>query len=77
MKDNSKEKSNVIRIPKKNKMIDEYNMICPICGEIVGEWERCENCQWINSGEVNVDGGSMEMTLVEAVKAYREGKPIY
>lgn len=51
-------------------------MKCPVCGNIVETYDVCEVCNWENTGFINIDGGPNEMTLEEAKKAYRMGKPV-
>ena len=63
-------------ITKKTIQIDD-KFPCPVCGNLVEEWEICEVCGWENTGPVNVDGGPNEMTLAEAKEAYKKGEPIH
>ncbi len=51
-------------------------MHCPVCGNIVETYDVCEVCNWENTGFINIDGGPNEMTLEEAIKAYRNGQPV-
>lgn len=51
-------------------------MHCPVCGNIVEIYDVYEVCNWENTGFINIDGGPNEMTLEEAIKAYRMGKPV-
>lgn len=51
-------------------------MHCPVCGNIVETYDVCEVCNWKNTGFINIDGGPNEMTLEEAIKAYRNGQPV-
>lgn len=44
---------------------------CPVCGNMVEEWEICDVCNWENTGKTNIDGGPNKMTLAEAQKAYK------
>lgn len=60
----------------KNIIIDEDTIKCPICGKPVGIFDICENCDWENSGEYNIDGGAMKMTLEEGIRAFKEGRPL-
>lgn len=68
-----------IEVPDKNEVLDEEGDLikCPVCGKSVETFDICHNCEWENSGEYNVDGGAMKMTLEEVIRAYREGKPLY
>jgi hypothetical protein len=50
---------------------------CPVCGSLVELFDVCDVCKWENTGETNIDGGPNKMTLKEAKKAYKAGKPIY
>lgn len=70
-------KDESINIPDKNEVIKDDIIKCPVCGEPVGEFDICENCEWENSGLYNIDGGAMGMTLEEGIRAYREDKPLY
>lgn len=70
-------KDESINIPDKNEVIKDNIIKCPICGKPVMEFSKCHNCEWENSGEYNIDGGAMGMTLEEGIRAYREGKPLY
>lgn len=51
-------------------------MHCPVCGNIVETYDVCKVCNWENTGFINIDGGPNEMTLEEAIKAYRNGQPV-
>ena len=53
---------------------EEY-IHCPVCGRDVMLFDVCV-CNWENTGEINIDGGPNRMTLVEARKAYHQGKAI-
>lgn len=44
-----------------------------LCGYEVMDFDICDVCGWQNTGINNVDG---DMTLEEAKKAYKEGRPI-
>lgn len=72
-------KDRSIDVPDKNEFIDKEEGIikCPVCGEPVYVFGICENCEWENSGDYNIDEGAMVMTLEEGIRAYREGKPLY
>lgn len=65
-----------IRQIKRNVAIDGKYIYCPVCG---GKLERiavCQNCNWENNGDIEIDGGPNKMTLEEAKKAYAEGRLI-
>ena len=47
-----------------------------LCGYEVMDYDICDNCRWQNTGIINHDGGPNHMTLEEAKKAYKEGRPI-
>lgn len=47
-----------------------------LCGYEVMDYDICDNCGWQNTGIINHDGGPNHMTLEEAKKAYKEGRPI-
>lgn len=62
-------------ITKKNTQSDAEELFpCPVCGNLVEEWEICDVCNWENTGPVNVDGGPNKMKLIEAQKAYNAKK---
>lgn len=58
---------------------------CPVCGKYAFEhWndmDFCDLCGWCNDAIQNENpdyrGGANSMSLNEARKAYKEGKPIY
>lgn len=54
----------------------DYQMSCPVCGDEVDMFDICDNCGWQNTGPENIDGGPNHMTLLEAIAAYKEGRPI-
>lgn len=67
-----------MKTTKKNIVIDGWEYIqCPVCGELVGEYDICDTCGWENTGETNIDGGPNKMTLAEAKEAYAKGEKIY
>lgn len=76
--DVSKE-NEIVDVPDRNEFVDreKYLIKCPVCGEPVILFDICDNCEWENSGEYNIDGGAMEMTLEEGIIAYRKGEPLY
>lgn len=59
---------------------DKIEMIsCPVCGNPVEPFDICEKCGYQNSGydeQSSEIRGPNKMTLDEARKAYKEGKPI-
>ena len=58
--------------------IDEIEIIqCPVCGNLVEIYDVCENCNWENTGFINIDFGPNEMSLEEAIDAYKRGKEIF
>lgn len=59
-----------------NVLLDDRHIKCPVCGRRVRFYTTCANCNWENGGHYEVDGGPNEMTLEEAKKAYKEGRPI-
>ena len=62
---------------KKTWKIDGYVWLhCPVCGHEVMDFVICDVWGWQNTGINNVDGGPNHMTLEEAKKAYKEGRPI-
>ena len=53
---------------------------CPVCGEIVGFFDICDNCGYQNSGnKEGLDGptGPNKMTLRQAREAYKNGDKIF
>ena len=54
---------------------------CPVCGkhyfEEIGAYEICPVCGWeddpVQRREPDLRGGANEMSLYEAIEAYREG----
>lgn len=57
-----------------SEKLENDKMKCPVCGNVVETYDVCEVCNWENTGHINIDGGPNEMTLKEAIKAYRSGK---
>lgn len=58
-------------------MINGYEYIhCPVCGTLTAVYDICDKCGWQNSGETNIDGGPMKMTLKQAREAYKNHLPI-
>ena len=55
---------------------NEVWLSCPVCGHDVIDYDICDNCNWQNTGPVNIDGGPNKMTLAEAKIAYAKGEPI-
>lgn len=49
---------------------------CPVCGTSVEAEQVCPICMWENTGRINIDGGPNQMTLKEAQKAWKEGRPV-
>lgn len=52
----------------------------PVCGQDVDKFDICENCCYQNSGpyeKLNGPTGPNKMTLIEARKAYKNGKKIF
>lgn len=56
--------------------MEKYQLLCPVCGAVVEEFEICETCNWQNTGPHNVDGGPNKMTLSEAKEAWEKQKQI-
>lgn len=57
-----------------------YYIYCPVCGEIVGFFDICDNCGYQNSGnKEGLDGptGPNKMTLRQAREAYKNGDKIF
>lgn len=57
----------------------EYEMICPVCGNMVDMFDICDNCKYQNNGPKEKEGypaGPNKMTLTEAREAYRNGKEV-
>lgn len=55
--------------------------ICPVCGKAyVEEYEICEVCDWqndpIQKRHPTWEGGANQMSLEQALIAYKEKKPI-
>lgn len=57
-------------------MNDEEYIHCPVCGRLVMLFDVCD-CNWENTGEINIDGGPNKMTLAEAKEAYKKGLEIH
>ena len=54
-------------------------MKCPVCKETVDSYEICENCNYQNSGPKEKLFGPLgpnKMSLWQARRAYKKGKPI-
>ncbi len=57
---------------------------CPVCGEITmdseGDFDICDNCGWeddnLQRDNPNYHGGANEMSLNEAIEAYKNGEQI-
>lgn len=49
-------------------------MDCPVCGMKVELDDICDHCGWQNTGRINIDGGPNDMTLEEAIRAYKTSK---
>ncbi len=52
------------------KINNDYTIDCPVCGNEVEIFDICDNCEWENSGEINIDGGANDITLKEAIDNY-------
>lgn len=57
------------------------NTLCPVCGRThVAEYDICNICGWENdpvqASKPTLPGGANQMSLEEARKAYRAGRPI-
>ena len=58
---------------------------CPVCGQYSfeewGDFDICDVCGWENDPlqhtKPEYRAGANKMSLIEARKAYREGRPIY
>lgn len=61
----------------KTLVIDGIEYVeCPVCGTRTQSYDICDKCGWQNSGETNIDGGPMRMTLKQAREAYKNHLPI-
>lgn len=62
-------------------MILEKKDMCPVCGEKgYGDFWTCEHCEWCNDPaqrkHPDLKNFENKMSLNEARKAYKEGRPI-